>query len=77
MREPTISAMLQHFKYKYIQEIVHTLGAGAKKVADSLNKGTLWLCKGLVDLFRAEFCAVSVPCWDNLHRSNVTGSVGD
>jgi hypothetical protein len=35
------SAMSQNVKYKFIQEIVHTLGAGAEKVADCLNKGAL------------------------------------
>jgi hypothetical protein len=49
------SAMSQNVKYKFIQEIVHTLGAGAKNVADGLNKGALWLCRGLTDLYRAEF----------------------
>jgi hypothetical protein len=33
------SAMSQAAKYKFIREIVNTLGAGAKKVAGSLNKG--------------------------------------
>jgi hypothetical protein len=47
--------MSQNVKYKFIQEIVHTLGAGAEKVAGSLNKGALWLCRGLADPFRAEF----------------------
>jgi hypothetical protein len=49
------SAMSQVAKYKFIQEIVDTLGAGAEKVADSLNDGALWLCRGLADLFTAEF----------------------
>jgi hypothetical protein len=49
------SAMSQNVKYKFIQEIVYTLGAGAEKVADGLNKGALWLCMGLAHLFRAEY----------------------
>jgi hypothetical protein len=36
-------------------EVVDTLGAGAKKVADSLNKGVMWLCRELADIYRAEF----------------------
>jgi hypothetical protein len=48
--------MLHNVKYKYsTQEIVHTLGVGTKKAADSLNKGALWLCWGLADLFRDGF----------------------
>jgi hypothetical protein len=50
-----LSAMTQAANYKYIQEIVDTLGAGAEKVQDSLSKGALWLCRGLVDLYRHEF----------------------
>jgi hypothetical protein len=34
---------------------VDTLGAGTEKVADILKKGALWLCKGLADLFTADF----------------------
>jgi hypothetical protein len=55
MLEPIICNVTRCFKYKFIQEIVQTLGAGAaKKVADSLNKGALWLLRGLAHLFRAE-----------------------
>jgi hypothetical protein len=39
-------AMSQATKYKFISDIVGTLGTGAKKVAGSLNKGELWLCAG-------------------------------
>jgi hypothetical protein len=49
------SAMSQMVKYKFIHAIVETLGSGAETVADSLNKGALWLCRGLTDFFRAEF----------------------
>jgi hypothetical protein len=49
------SAMSQVAKYKFIQEIVDTLGAGAQKVVGGLNSGALWLCRGLADLFTGEF----------------------
>jgi hypothetical protein len=52
------SAMSQNVKYKFIQEIVYTLGAGAEKVADGLNKGALWLYMGLTHLFRAEYVQI-------------------
>jgi hypothetical protein len=55
------SAMSQVTKYRLIQEIVDTLGAAAETVADSLNKGALWLCRGLAKLFRAAFVQ-SVAC---------------
>jgi hypothetical protein len=55
------SAMSQNVKYKFIQEIVYTLGAGAKKVADGLNKGALWLCMGLAHLFRAKYAQLASP----------------
>jgi hypothetical protein len=50
-----LSAVAQAAKYNYIREIVETLGAGAEKVAGSLNKGALWLCRGLADTYRDEF----------------------
>jgi hypothetical protein len=49
------SAMTQARNLRFIHEIVDTLGAGAEKVADSFNKGALWLCGGLADIFRDEF----------------------
>jgi len=49
------SAMSQVAKYKFIQEIVDTLGAGAEQVVGGLNNGALWLCRGLADLFTGEF----------------------
>jgi hypothetical protein len=49
------SAMSQVTKYKFIQGIVGMLGAGAKQVAGSWSKGALWLCRGLADIFSAEF----------------------
>ncbi len=56
-----LSAMLQNMKYKFILEIVTTFQAGAKKVADSLNRGAVWLCRGLADLYRAE-CVQAASC---------------
>jgi hypothetical protein len=47
--------MSQLAKCKHIQEIVATLGSGAEKVADGLDQGALWLCRGLLDPFKAEF----------------------
>ena len=47
--------MAQVAKYKFIQQIVDTLGAGAEKVVGSLDQGALWLCRGLAGLFTAEF----------------------
>ncbi len=47
--------MSQAAKYKFIHEIVDTLGAGAEQVAGSWNKGALWLCRGLADSFKAEY----------------------
>jgi hypothetical protein len=49
------SVMSQNGKNQFIQEIVLTLGAGAEKVAGTLNEGALWLCRGLADLYKAEF----------------------
>ena len=49
------SAMSQAAKYKCIREIVDTLGAGAEKVAGNLNKGAMWLCRGLADSYKDEF----------------------
>jgi hypothetical protein len=49
------SAMSQAATYKFIHEIVDTLGAGADQVAGSWNKGALWLCRGLTDTFKAEY----------------------
>jgi hypothetical protein len=42
------SAMLQIIKYKFLQEVVNILGAGAENVVDGLHKGVLWLCRGMV-----------------------------
>jgi hypothetical protein len=44
------SAMLQNVKYRFVQEIVSTLGAGTDKVVDNLHNGALWLCRILADL---------------------------
>jgi hypothetical protein len=44
--------MSQAAKYKFIREIVDTLGAGAEKVTGSFNKGALWLCRGLADSYK-------------------------
>jgi hypothetical protein len=47
--------MSQAAKYKFICQIVDTLGAGAEKVAGSMNKGALWLCRGLANRYKDEF----------------------
>jgi hypothetical protein len=49
------SAMSQNVKYKFVQEIVNTLGAGTEKVVDNLHNGALWLCRVLADLYKQEF----------------------
>jgi hypothetical protein len=49
------SAMSQNTKYKFVQEIVNTLGAGMEKVVDNLHNGALWLCWVLADLYKQEF----------------------
>jgi hypothetical protein len=49
------SAMSQNVKYKFVQEIVNTLGAGTEKVVDNLHNGALWLCWVLADLYKQEF----------------------
>ena len=48
-------AISQAAKYKFIREIVDTLGAGAEKVAGTLNKGAMWLCRGLAESYKDEF----------------------
>ena len=49
------SAMSQNVKHKFAQEIVKTLGAGAETTVDGLHKGAIWLCKGITEVYKAEY----------------------
>jgi hypothetical protein len=40
----------QNVKYKFVQDIVNTLGAEMEKVIDNLHNGPLWLSRVLADL---------------------------
>jgi hypothetical protein len=49
------SAMAQNGRYHFVEEISNTLGAGAGKLVQGMNKGALWLCRIMAQSYKEEY----------------------